>query len=397
MPQLFFTAPIIVGFVLGYGAWSKLRDDDALTAAQWVQMGLPGWLNRCYFRQAHPWVEWFVAVFLISGTACGCFPDLLNVIVAGVALFLCIAYLMVIVRLWNAPEKKSCACFGGDHETAVTVGVLGRNVALVILAVMALLRSMGIEVDDPDLQNASWTGIFWSLSLLIAMGMVVLVLQAGSRHLSTDGDAEVYSDDRIVDGNGFDLAMPEGSVPAVAAGEGREVEDAEDELDYLRTLTPHAPLLTRDDTELNLAHISRHKAHLLLFLSPGCGPCAAVAPHVKEWRESLTQIEVRVVVNMTAEELERVMPEWMDFSYFDPQGLASRMLTCVATPSAVLVGTDGMLAGGPVMGADNVIEFVEDVQAQLTDTLGGEQETPGDSSGEISLADGQDPLHEAQR
>ena len=50
----------------------------------------------------------------------------------------------------------------------------------------------------------------------------------------------------------------------------------------------------------------------------------------------------------------------------DPQGTLARIFG-VGTPAAVLLGGDGLLAGGPVRGRDQVVDFVGDVRAELLD------------------------------
>ena len=51
-------------------------------------------------------------------------------------------------------------------------------------------------------------------------------------------------------------------------------------------------------------------------------------------------------------------------AWFDPFGI-TRKAFAAANPSAVLLGTDGLVAGGPVHGEDAVVAFVADVAEQL--------------------------------
>lgn len=50
----------------------------------------------------------------------------------------------------------------------------------------------------------------------------------------------------------------------------------------------------------------------------------------------------------------------------DP-GFMTRKLFGQGTPGALALGMDGLLAGGPVTGGDNVISFVEDIIAEVTE------------------------------
>ena len=59
----------------------------------------------------------------------------------------------------------------------------------------------------------------------------------------------------------------------------------------------------------------------------------------------------------------------------DHEWAALKAVGGYGTPSAVLLGADGLLAGGPVGGGDEVREFVDDIIAQLAQAAVG----PGDS------------------
>ena len=49
------------------------------------------------------------------------------------------------------------------------------------------------------------------------------------------------------------------------------------------------------------------------------------------------------------------------YSLHDPDGYARQSLDATATPAAVLLGADGLLAGGPVVGSEQIEGFVTDV------------------------------------
>ena len=79
---------------------------------------------------------------------------------------------------------------------------------------------------------------------------------------------------------------------------------------------------------------------------------------------------VRAVVTAQPQSGRRVMPYLAGHAYFDPFGIA-RAAFGVGTPAAVLLGTDGMLAGGPVQGEDDVRAFVAEVAEQPARGAGG--------------------------
>jgi hypothetical protein len=55
------------------------------------------------------------------------------------------------------------------------------------------------------------------------------------------------------------------------------------------------------------------------------------------------------------------------------------MLRVTSTPTAVLLGTDGMLAGGPLAGSTAIEEFVADIEAQLAEARPANEASPADS------------------
>lgn len=135
--------------------------------------------------------------------------------------------------------------------------------------------------------------------------------------------------------------------------------------EYLRTLTPDATLARADGSVVDLIGATRTQAHLLLHLGPECVHCEAVAERVPSWVERMPQIAVRVVVTLTPEQLADRRPQWAPFALYDADSTTTRMLRLVGTPSAVLLGTDGMLVGGPVAGADEVLALVDDIAVEL--------------------------------
>ena len=58
------------------------------------------------------------------------------------------------------------------------------------------------------------------------------------------------------------------------------------------------------------------------------------------------------------------MPYLAGDAWYDPYGI-TRAAFGVGTPAAVLLGTDGMLAGGPVQGEDDVRAFVAELAEHL--------------------------------
>jgi thiol-disulfide isomerase/thioredoxin len=136
---------------------------------------------------------------------------------------------------------------------------------------------------------------------------------------------------------------------------------------YEREQTPPAAVLTEDGRLVLLSNETASAAHLLVFLSPGCGPCERIGPDLGDWAEQLAPVVVRAVI-MAQPQSAAAMPYLAGHAWYDPYGIA-RTAFGVATPGAVLLGTDGLLAGGPVQGEDDVRSFVAEVAEHLSEAL----------------------------
>src|SRR5699024_9516288 len=156
-----------------------------------------------------------------------------------------------------------------------------------------------------------------------------------------------------------------------AAGPGRTPggEEPEDEElgDYERTATPAAVLQRPDGSLTTLSRLTAHRAALLVFVSEGCGPCERVLDQAPGWIEALSPfLQVHFVFSREVGRLrERTTDRGGDLARHDLQFTARSVLGARTAPSAVLRGADGLLAGGPVGGGAAVIEFVEEIRAQL--------------------------------
>jgi hypothetical protein len=93
-----------------------------------------------------------------------------------------------------------------------------------------------------------------------------------------------------------------------------------------------------------------------------CQPTIAAAP---QWRERLPDVDVHLLYATHHDPSVPISPDAQ--TLYDPNRFASEALKLLGTPSAVLLGVDGMLAGGPVAGHDAISAFVADVETELAD------------------------------
>ncbi|XKG40414.1 hypothetical protein LG315_10845 [Microbacterium marinum] len=283
----------------------------------------------------HPWCEIALAASLV------CLGGALGLVAALVAVGLMSVYLALVWRVARRRDEATCACFGASQRvTGVTVA---RNAWLTILAIATASviwagPPIGGAAATVVARNSGWGAL---LTLVVSAITVALVLWPDTAQ------------------------VPTASVPAPAAAAGASDGDA---LEYVRTRTPAVPVTLADGTVVNLRALAEHKPLLLLAVSETCGACAPVIRRAPQWRVLLPEVDVRILLRMPPEDsgiTERAEPQ----SLHDVPGYVSGSIADWMTPTAVLLGSDGMLAGGPEMGVEAIEVFVQDIRAALDGTV----------------------------
>ena len=139
-------------------------------------------------------------------------------------------------------------------------------------------------------------------------------------------------------------------------------------LDYERSPIPHQVLIDAEDGATSLRRLAATKAQLLIWVTCGCGRSHTVTEQASRWRESMPQIDVRLVTTLQPTQTAEVFAAYGERFLHDPDGTAFAALGFTGDPGAVLLGADGLLAGGPVSGLDDTLAFAAEVQAALDES-----------------------------
>ena len=340
-------APVLLSIVFAVSGAAKLRDRQGTEDAM-VSLRLPARSLHSLAAAALPIGELLLAVLIWVPVV----P--LQVVVAGAQLLLCLAYLVIIARAVRFPEPVDCSCFGTLGAPTVSGSTVARNAILVVLAILTLMVASTGGMAQSLLRSPgallAWAG-------MIALAVVLTALTIG---VSRRPDATSTPT----------TAQPTSAHASVADAAVDEGEPAEDELlDYERRPIPSV-VVRRPDGELMPVHdLAYERAALLVWLSPGCGPCERVTDLLPAWRQRLG-LAVRVVVVLTRDltamdqaAVERYGPDVVGDIHLTVSGA----FEAHGTPSVALLGVDGLLAGGPVTGFDAVTEFIDDIIEQLVD------------------------------
>lgn len=325
------TLPLLLAGVLLRSGVSKLRAPGDLR--EWEELGVPRFLRRNALLRLHPWGE------LLLGVAVAVLGGWLGALAGAVATLLMLGYTVLVARA-AARGGASCSCFGAPARvTGITVA---RNIWLTLLAAAAAGGAASTPlVGGPLAAGAGhWP---WLLAAAIAVVTTALVL----------------------------WRAPETSAPATAAGVpvvggAAPGSDGGDALDYVRRRTPAVPVVLADGTEVNLRALAAKKPQLLLALSSVCEHCETIRDRRAQYRTLLPEVDVRLLL------VEPTTSRWAEHE--EPQSLhdvgdyVAASIEEWSTPSAVLLGADGLLAGGPVTGDVAVEAFIGDVYEALHGT-----------------------------
>lgn len=339
--SILVAAPILLSIILLVSGIAKLGErrgtQDAMTSLR-----LPARGTHHLVAAVLPAAEIVLALLLWVPLV----P--LQVVLAVVALVLMLAYLVIIGRALTFPEKVECSCFGSLASPTVSWATLARNVLLSLLALVTVVAAAQGSTAQA-VARSPLSLLAMVVVLVVAMALVALVL-GGVEKSDAEPTAPAAS------------ARTEGG-PVTPA----EVEDGEELEDYERTAIP-AAILQREDGELvSLRRLVSTRAALLVFATEGCGPCERVLDAMPGWIATLEPImQVSAVFgkpigNLRPRTLERVPGH----ALHDPGFTAREQLGGRGAPMAVLLGADGQLAGGPVMGGEQVISFVEEIIEQI--------------------------------
>ncbi len=321
-------APVILACVLVVSAVGKLRSPSA-SAEAFRDLRVPAPLSGRLVVEALPYVELVLAagLVLVGGPT--------GTLAAVAALLLFAAYLLLVARALGFDEDVDCACFGAFAPGRITRRTVLRNVWLVVLgaaAVLASLQGGSVASRVTEGQTPWW----WLVGSLAAAATVVLVV----------GPA-----------GGTDRTVPQ------------PYANGTDEGDYVRARTPAVPVVLGDGSTTTLRALSAERPQLLIHVSETCGSCLDVIEAVPGWRDRLSAVDVRLVLSLDPGSTP-LASHTDTLTVHDSQGLVAETFDMRATPSAVLLGADGMLAGGPVVGSLAVPEFVTDILRELAELPG---------------------------
>ena len=353
-------APLILAVVLVTSAVAKARQPSSTVSAITL-LRLPRFLQNLTLARALPVGEVVLALAMLSPWV----P--LARLASWAALALFTAYLLIIARAMTFDPRPSCGCFGNIGDQRVRAQTVWRNAVFVALAlVFVWFAGRGATVPG-TLADLGTTGWLW-LVMAAAVGVVVGLI--GSSPTGTPRHTH-----------------DQGSAPATEQASSTSAIDDDPE-GYVREPIPVAVLVDAEGEPHTVAEMATTRAQLLVFANCYCGPTVHALRSAHEWRQRLPQIDVRMVFSgIPVMESSTDLPT--DDAWRDHASLGWKAFGLGASPAAVLIGADGLLAGGPVSGQEDVEQFFAEIGEALADAPIPPAEAEGIVVGEL-VAEGQD-------
>lgn len=280
-----------------------------------------------------PWAELVLAAGLLFA------PGPLFPVFAIASCALMVFYLVVIARALATGRTEGCNCFGKKSAAPVSRYTLIRNIALTIAGILTVVASfVGGKAVVYELVGLNGSGWLWA----VGAGLIALTLWAIQR--------------------GESLAEPAPDIPEVVLPSA-----ADESEDYVRVPIPYASIYTTDGRVTTLRDMSRVQARVLFFASPTCGSCTPILKTIPRWQKLLPQLGLHPVFSSEekirqAHKLEK-LDEGVE-ALVDPKHAAMHNFGR-GTPMAVILGSDGMLAGGPVAGTSDVKQLMDDLLVEF--------------------------------
>ena len=329
-PLLLCTSILVVTLTASGIAKAK---DPSSTVEGILNLGLDSVAPLKLTPAVLPWAELVLAVGLLFA------PGPLFPVFAIASCALMVFYLVVIARALATGRTEGCNCFGKKSAAPVSRYTLIRNIALTIAGILTVVASfVGGKAVVYELVGLNGSGWLWA----VGAALIALTLWAIQR--------------------GESLAEPAPDIPEVVLPSA-----ADESEDYVRVPIPYASIYTTDGRVTTLRDMSRVQARVLFFASPTCGSCTPILKTIPRWQKLLPQLGLHPVFSSEekirqAHKLEK-LDEGVE-ALVDPKHAAMHNFGR-GTPMAVILGSDGMLAGGPVAGTSDVKQLMDDLLVEF--------------------------------
>jgi thiol-disulfide isomerase/thioredoxin len=241
-------------------------------------------------------------------------------------------------------KRPDCQCFGQLHSKPIGPSLLVRN--LILAAGVAGLLQQSLH--RPSLSLLAGARLLFSepAALPVAVGILALIV-AGHAYLTL----HLFRQNgrlllRIEALEGAPAKIP--GLPAMRPGLAVGSRAPEFEL----------PAIRGDIGSLD-GLLKLGKPVLLIFSDAACGPCKALMPQLVQWQaEHAQKLTVAVITRGVSKEKPGKQPD-LEYLFLQQNREVADQYRAFGTPSAVLVGKDGLMAHSLASGAAAIGDLVQ--------------------------------------
>jgi uncharacterized membrane protein YphA (DoxX/SURF4 family) len=258
---------------------------------------------------------------------------------ATIGLLLLVLFTAVaMVSIWQG-RTLECACFGSSASEPVGVSTVARNAGLIALSLLLNVHGPGAAMTSV---GTTWSMLGAEAQMLVAVSLLLLIaltlstVQASRLHTA---HARLASRVRLLeqrqparDGqfDGGDAGLPAGSIAPPF----------------------DLPRLEGDRASLS-SLLAGGKSVALIFLSAHCPACHELWSDIERWQSSgLSPVTVAAVCGGSPQTFElKLMGHTVSNVLLEGDAKVAAAYGISITPSAVIVGSDGTVAGASATGA----------------------------------------------
>lgn len=321
-------------------------------------MALPAMMNTRAVRTALPWIEILLALALLLSSGI----VLWAATAATVVLF--VAFTVFVSIGVRQGDPASCGCFGSLSRAPMSWRTVVRNLVFVALAAFAFIVTSTGSYHGPALPVPWWTVVAAAVPLLV-IGVIVWTERGSSstRGLSAGRLSGVPPlPERLAPQQGAS-SQPVASDPngTDASTDMTRPDDEPDEGDdYVRLPVPFVSAVDSEGQRVSVRTMAQTQARALFYVSPGCGPCVTVMERLQDLPATLGPVAIHTIVAHDSSLHE--LPESMRANALvDPDRFLASSFGMAANPWAVVLGADGLLAGGPEVGGPAVTQLLDEL------------------------------------
>ena len=256
---------------------------------------------------------------------------------AAAALLLLMIFTAGVARAMSNGRAPNCHCFGQIHSEPAGRSTLIRNGVFAAAAVFVLVAGSGPTLDGAlGSLDATQAALVATSILAAALALAVGQLWSDKRRLGRELAQAIAT--KAPPGLARGTPAPDFALTAVRGAKGSFGELMEDA-----------------------------RPAVLVFVSTDCGPCLQMLGALARWQQSLAgSLTLAAIFSGEAVEVERLSLEH-DLRTVLAQAADETFLAYAlrATPSAVLVDPDGVIAGAPAEGVPAIEALIRAAVTQI--------------------------------